>query len=53
MGYELQSVRFMGAVVNHVNTTKNKKFIRIPVPKKKEDATEIPKYLLKITLRKV
>lgn len=28
MGYELQSVRFMGAVVNHVNTTKNKKFIK-------------------------
>ena len=27
--------------------------IRIPVPKKKEEAIEIPKYLLKITLRKV
>ena len=26
--------------------------IRIPVPKKKEDTTEIPKYLLKITFRK-
>ena len=27
--------------------------IRIPVPKKKEEAMEIPKYLLKIMLRKV
>ena len=25
----------------------------MPVPKKKDEATEIPKYLLKITLRKV
>ena len=27
--------------------------MRIPVPKKKDDATEMPKYLLKIMLRKV
>ena len=27
--------------------------IKMPVPKKKLDAIEIPKYLLKITLRKV
>ena len=27
--------------------------IRMPVPKKKEEATEIPKYLLKITFKKV
>ena len=27
--------------------------IKIPVPKKKQDAIDIPKYFLKITLRKV
>ena len=32
MGYELQSVRFMGAVVNHVNTTKIKSLSRRPGP---------------------
>jgi hypothetical protein len=27
--------------------------MRMPVPKKKDEATEMPKYLLNITLRKV